>query len=50
VAITEEDEARTLAFVASLPDPIKPSFLLDLEAEGPTEIDHLSGAVAAERP
>lgn len=46
VAITGEDEARILGFVASLPDPIKPSFLLDLESGGPTEIDHLSGAVS----
>lgn len=46
VAVTGEDEARILGFVASLPDPIKPSFLLDLEAGGPTEIDHLSGAVS----
>jgi 2-dehydropantoate 2-reductase len=46
VAITEEDTARILAFIASLPDAIKPSFLLDVEAGGPTEIDDLSGAVS----
>ncbi|MFP5285874.1 MAG: ketopantoate reductase family protein [Thermoanaerobaculia bacterium] len=46
VAITEEDTARIFAFIASLPDGIKPSFLLDVEAGGPTEIDDLSGAVS----
>ena len=46
VALTEEDTARILAFIASLPDGIKPSFLLDVEAGGPTEIDDLSGAVS----
>jgi 2-dehydropantoate 2-reductase len=46
VAITEQDVAQILGFVASLPDPIKPSFLLDVEAGGPTEIDDLSGAVS----
>jgi 2-dehydropantoate 2-reductase len=46
VAITEEDTARILAFIASLPDGIKPSFLLDVEAGGRTEIDDLSGAVS----
>ncbi|HYO12064.1 MAG TPA: ketopantoate reductase family protein [Thermoanaerobaculia bacterium] len=46
VAITGEDEARILGFVASLPDAIKPSFLLDVESGGPTEIDDLSGAVS----
>jgi 2-dehydropantoate 2-reductase len=46
VGITKEDTARILAFIASLPDAIKPSFLLDVEAGGPTEIDDLSGAVS----
>lgn len=46
VAIRGEDTARILAFIASLPDGIKPSFLLDVEAGGPTEIDDLSGAVS----
>lgn len=46
VAITGEDEARILGFIATLPDAIKPSFLLDLESGGPTEIDDLSGAVS----
>lgn len=46
VALGEEDVAATLAFIDSLPDPIKPSFLLDLESGGPTELDDLSGAVS----
>jgi 2-dehydropantoate 2-reductase len=46
VALPADVEAKTLAFIASLPDPIKPSFLLDLESGGPTEIDDLCGAVS----
>lgn len=46
IALTIEDEAKTLGFIASLPDPMKPSFLLDLESGGPTEIDDLSAAIS----
>jgi 2-dehydropantoate 2-reductase len=46
VALAGNEEAEILRFVDSLPDPIKPSFLLDLESGGPTEIDDLSGAVS----
>ena len=46
VAVTVEDEARILGFAFGLPDPMKPSFLLDLESGGRTEIDDLSGAVS----
>ena len=46
IPVTEEDEAKTLAFVDSLGAGMKPSFLLDLEAGGPTEIDDLCGAVS----
>lgn len=46
IALTAEDEAMILGFVDSLPAPLKPSFLLDLESGGPTEIDDLSGAVS----
>ena len=35
-----------LGFIDSLPSGIKPSFLLDLEAGRPTEIDDLCGAVS----
>ncbi len=46
VALTGNEEADILRFVDSLPDPTKPSFLLDLESGGPTEIEDLSGAVS----
>jgi 2-dehydropantoate 2-reductase len=46
VKLADEDEAKILAFVDSLGPAMKPSFLLDLEAGGPTELDDLSGAVA----
>jgi 2-dehydropantoate 2-reductase len=46
VALAPDTEARILEFVESLAPPIKPSFLLDLEAGGPTEIEDLSGAVS----
>jgi 2-dehydropantoate 2-reductase len=46
LALGEEDVARILAFIESLAPGIKPSFLLDLEAGRPTEIDDLSGAVS----
>jgi 2-dehydropantoate 2-reductase len=45
-AVTGDDETRILAFIASLGDALKPSFLLDLESGGRTEIDDLSGAVS----
>ncbi len=46
VALSSDDESKILAFVDSLAPGIKPSFLLDLESGGPTEIDDLSGAVS----
>jgi 2-dehydropantoate 2-reductase len=46
VGLTAEDEARVLGFFEAMPDPMKPSFLLDLESGGRTEIDDLSGAVS----
>ena len=46
IPVTEEDEAKTLAFIDSLGAGMKPSFLLDLVAGGPTEIDDLCGAVS----
>jgi 2-dehydropantoate 2-reductase len=42
----EDDVSRILAFVDSLAPAIKPSFLLDLESGGPTELDDLCGAVS----
>lgn len=46
VALPAEVEAGILGFVHSLPGFMKPSFLLDLESGGPTELDDLSGAVS----
>jgi len=46
VALPADVEARILGFVNGLPGAMKPSFLLDLEAGGPTELDDLSGAVS----
>ena len=47
VALPADEEARTLAFIDGLPAAMKPSFLLDLERGVPTELDVLSGALAA---
>ncbi len=46
VAVRDDDAEQTLAFIDSLGDGLKPSFLLDLEAGGRTELDDLCGAVA----
>ncbi|HEX9943356.1 MAG TPA: 2-dehydropantoate 2-reductase [Thermoanaerobaculia bacterium] len=46
VALTEDDASKILGFVDSLPGALKPSFLLDFESGGPTELDDLSGAVS----
>jgi 2-dehydropantoate 2-reductase len=46
VALAEGEESRILGFIDSLPESMKPSFLLDLEAGRLTELDDLSGAVS----
>lgn len=46
VALTEEDVSRTLSFVEGMAPVLKPSFVLDLESGGPTELDDLCGAVS----
>jgi 2-dehydropantoate 2-reductase len=46
VALPADAEADVLALVSGMPGAMKPSFLLDLEAGGPTELDDLSGAVS----
>ena len=46
VTLREDEEANILQFIDNVPAAMKPSFLLDLEAGGPTEIDDLSGAVS----
>lgn len=46
VAIPMTQEEETMRRIAALPATMKPSFLLDLERGGPTELDVLSGAVS----
>ena len=46
VRLPEGEELNILRFALSVPPGMKPSFLLDLEAGGPTEIDDLSGAIS----
>jgi 2-dehydropantoate 2-reductase len=46
VALPEDVLSKILGHIASLPGAMRPSFLLDLESGGPTEIDDLSGAVS----
>jgi 2-dehydropantoate 2-reductase len=44
IPATQEEDA--LARIAALPASLEPSFLLDVERGGPTELDVLSGAVS----
>ena len=44
--LAEDEEAKILALMDSLAGGLKPSFLVDLDAGGPNELDDLSGAVA----
>jgi 2-dehydropantoate 2-reductase len=46
IALAPDEPARLMAVVHGLPPEIKPSFLVDLESGGPTELDILSGAVS----
>ncbi|MBZ5589501.1 MAG: ketopantoate reductase family protein [Acidobacteriia bacterium] len=46
VILSNDEESKVLSFIDSLPGGLKPSFLLDLESGGPTEIDDLCGAVS----
>jgi 2-dehydropantoate 2-reductase len=46
VALPQDEEARILNQINSLPAPMQPSLLLDLQAGSPTEVDVLSGAIA----
>jgi 2-dehydropantoate 2-reductase len=45
-ALAGDEASKILTFVDSLHPALKPSFLLDLESGGPTEIDDLCGAVS----
>jgi len=46
VPLASDEEARVMTAADSVPDGMKPSFLLDVERGGPTELDILSGAVS----
>lgn len=46
IALPDADVARVLGMLDALPPGTKPSFLIDLESGGPTELDILSGAVS----
>jgi 2-dehydropantoate 2-reductase len=46
VQLPSEEAAQTIGAIDALPPGTKPSFLLDIEAGGKTEIDILSGAVS----
>ena len=45
-ALSEQDEAAMTKDLAGLPGAMKPSFLLDLDRGGPTEVDLLAGTVS----
>ena len=46
IALPDDETARVVGAIDALPPGTKPSFLLDLESGGPTELDVLSGAVS----
>lgn len=46
IDLPQGEVARVMALIDSLPPTMKPSFLVDLEAGGPTELEILSGAVS----
>jgi 2-dehydropantoate 2-reductase len=46
IALPEDEVSRLMGMIDGLPAEMKPSFLLDLEAGGATELDILSGAVS----
>jgi len=46
VRLPDDEAPRTAAYIHTLPAAMKPSFLLDLESGGQTELDTLSGAVS----
>ena len=46
IPLPETEVARVMGLIAGFPAGLKPSFLVDLEAGGPTELTVLSGAVS----
>jgi 2-dehydropantoate 2-reductase len=46
IPLPDNETAQVIAAIDALPPGTKPSFLLDIESGGPTELDTLSGAVS----
>jgi 2-dehydropantoate 2-reductase len=46
VALADDEAEKVVRVIEAMPEAMQPSFLLDLEAGGPTELDDLSGAVS----
>lgn len=46
IALPDGEVARVMGLIDGLPPGVKPSFLVDLESGGPTELEILSGAVS----
>ena len=46
ITLPDDETAQVIAAIDALPPGTKPSFLLDIESGGPTELDTLSGAVS----
>ena len=46
IPLPDDETAQVVGAIDALPPGTKPSFLLDLESRGPTELDVLSGAVS----
>jgi 2-dehydropantoate 2-reductase len=46
ITLSDDETAQVVGAIDALPPGTKPSFLLDLESGGPTELDVLSGAVS----
>jgi 2-dehydropantoate 2-reductase len=46
IPLADDEVAQVVGAIDALPPGTKPSFLLDIESGGPTELDILSGAVA----
>jgi 2-dehydropantoate 2-reductase len=46
IALPDDEAPRTAAYIDTLPAAMVPSFLVDLEGGGPTELESLSGAVS----
>jgi 2-dehydropantoate 2-reductase len=46
IALPDDETSQVAGAIDALPPGTKPSFLLDLESGGPTELDILSGAVS----